>query len=297
MNITVITINYNSAEYTTKLLDSLSAQTDNNFSVIVVDNASAQDDIQKLKIHLPFPRFATGYSLIANPINLGFAGGVNVGIKQALQNGANWLILLNNDTTVEFSFIGHIRAILRERRGIVGLALSEGEDRVAYGSRVTWLRTRGYHMYQKSRVPQKPTTNCRYYAIGGAMAIHCDTIAKIGLWDENYFLYFEDPDFSIRAQRAGVPLSFTSDIRVTHTVFASTKHLGTTTILRYHMRNSLYFNRKLGPWWVRLLLWPWSAGIFLLQTVKIIVYWHQQESHAIRRGVFDFYYGRFGKIT
>ena len=67
---------------------------------------------------------------------------------------------------------------------------------------------------------------------------------KIGYFDENYFLYFEDADLSMRAHEAGVPIAFPTKPIIHHTVSTTTRKLGAPLLLRYHYRNALYFNLK-----------------------------------------------------
>ena len=177
MKLSIITVNYNSSENTIKLLESLKNQTDNDFEVIVIDNNS--DDVEKL---MNYRTSETNIIYIKNDRNLGFSGGNNMGIKKALENGAGWVLLLNNDTWVESSFIKRLKADLEDREGVIGLALDEGE-RTAFGGLVQWFKPTLKHISNRADMSSSQT-----YAIGGAMLIHKDVFDKIGLLDENYFL-------------------------------------------------------------------------------------------------------------
>ncbi len=319
MNLTVITVNYNSSENTIKLLESLKNQTDKSFNVIVVDNNSTPEEKAILKI---YRTEETNIVYIENEHNLGFSGGNNVGIKRALElwgpdpdasAGAGWVLLLNPDTWVENDFISRLKAELEGREGVVGLAIDEGNPdasvlgvghrpllgnsvgagRTAYAGKIEWLKPTLSHVYDI--VSHNYDLRC-HYAIGGAGAIHKDVFDKIGFLDEKYFLYFEDADFSIRARKAGIPVGFAPEIKVSHSVSASTKKLGSPTVLRYHYRNALYFNLKHGPWYVKSVLWIWRVIIMTKQVVKIAIGKNKEESKAILRGVFDYYRRKYGKI-
>ncbi len=289
MRLTIITINYNSSENTIKLLDSLKNQTDKDFGVIVVDNNS--DDVSKL---LNYETSETNFIYIKNDHNLGFSGGNNVGIKKALNppagGGSDWVLLLNNDTWVESLFIQRLRAVLEGREGVVGLSLAEGE-RTAFGGKVQWLKPTLKHVYIRTDL-----NNGQTYSIGGAMLIYKSVFDKIGFLDENYFLYFEDADFCQRARKAGIPISFLSDIKVGHSVSASTKKLGSPMLLRYHYRNALYFNFKNGPWYIKILVYAWSGLAVLKQFIKIIINKNREESMAILSGIGDWYVCKMGKL-
>ncbi|MDO8658503.1 MAG: glycosyltransferase family 2 protein, partial [Candidatus Levybacteria bacterium] len=119
---------------------------------------------------------------------------------------------------------------------------------------------------------------------------------KIGFLDENYFLYFEDADFCERTRKAGIPISFLPEIKISHSVSSSTKKLGSPLLLRYHYRNALYFNFKNGPWYIKILLYPWSFIVVLKQMIKLILNKNREESVAILMGVGDWYSGKMGKI-
>lgn len=293
MRLSVITINYNGSEYTLKLLKSLTDQADNNFEIIVVDNASQEADFSNLKDTVE------GAILIRNDQNLGFSMGNNVGIKKALQNGSDWVLLLNNDTWVEEGFISSLRAKLEgleclpeDRRGMAGLALDEG-GHIAYAGKVIWLRPHGYHIHSK----EKAELTEDKYIIGGAMIIHKNVFKKIGFLDEKYFLYFEDQDFSLRAKGAGFLLSFFYDVKANHQTSSTTKKLGSPLLMRYHYRNALYFNFKNGPWYVKLVVWPWSWMVILKQLLKIMTNYNREQSASILYGVLDFYKNKMGKIN
>jgi GT2 family glycosyltransferase len=292
VRLSIITINYNGSESTSKLLASLSEQTDPDFKTIVIDSASGEGDFYDLQNSVSKLQF--NIELVRNEKNLGFSGGNNVGIKKALQEGAEWVLLLNNDAWVEKGFIAGLKLKLSKSGGIVGLPLIEG-DYTAYYGKIRWLKSTLKHRYH----PLYAATlrkNANYYAIGGGMAIHKNVFEKIGFLDEKYFLYFEDADFCIRASRAGINISFIDEPKARHQVSGTTKKLGSPLLLRYHYRNSLYFNFKNGPWYIVIAVWPWSFWVMKKQLLKIMFMIKRKESSAILKGVFDFYRNHMGKI-
>lgn len=288
MKLTIITISYNNSENTIGLLESLKNQTNKDFEVIVVDNNSK--DVDQL---MDYKTSENNIIYIKNDSNLGFSGGNNVGIRKALENGAGWVLLLNNDTLPESHLIEYLRTNLESREGIVGLPLDEG-NKVAYAGKIEWLKPTLFHITTLNVVMTKSVD--KLYAIGGAMLIQKDVFNRIGLLDENYFLYFEDADFCQRAREAKIPISFLPEIKIAHSVSSSTKKLGSPMLLRYHYRNALYFNFKNGPWYIKLLVWPWSWFIVLKQIIKIMVGKDRESSKAILAGVFDYYKRNYGKL-
>jgi len=317
VKISIVTLNYNGSKETAELLKSLkeqshstsSGQADTDFEIIVVDNASEEADFTNLQkpthnsditmLNIVSPQV----KIVRNSDNLGFSGGNNVGIRAALgwnndsdpvkspqegDNGASWVVLLNNDTWVEKDFVERLRAVLGAETGIVGVPLVEG-NRTAYCGETRWLKPHGHHVYDERVIKNK-------YAIGGAMAIHRDVFGKIGLLDEKYFLYFEDADFSVRAKKAGFDISIAENLRAHHHTSSSAKKLSPSLLLRYHYRNSLYFNLKNGSRYIKLLVWPWSWIIVVKQLGKLVINRNKEESKAILAGVMDFYKNKMGGI-
>ncbi len=305
MKVTLITLNYNGAESTIRLLESLKNQTDQDFGCVVIDNVSHQADFEHLKSFINI-EFASA-TLFRNTANTGFSGGCNVGIQKALEQGTDWVVILNNDTWVEPDFIVRLKTVLKGPDGIVGLPIDEEGYGVVYGGQLQWLQPTLSHnhgfinkYYTTKNYLTKGTFSrfrrCPLYAIGGGMAIHRSVIDAIGAFDENYFLYFEDVDLTMRAREAGISITFPSKPIVHHTVSASTSKLGLPLLLRYHYRNAIYFNFKNGPILIKILTIFWSVFIVLKQIVKILFDNHTTESRAILAGVIDFYQENMGKI-
>ena len=130
------------------------------------------------------------------------------------------------------------------------------------------------------------------------MFIRKQVIEHIGAFDERYFLYFEDADFSVRAVKAGFDLKIVDTTEIQHASQATTSQLGSALLLRYHFRNTHLFNWKNGPWYIKLALPFWSLFVIIKQVGKIVLLPNKREvSLAILAGVSDFYHGRFGQIA
>lgn len=295
MNISIITLQYNRSDATISFLRSLREQTDRNFLCVIVDNGSDQVHRTALREWLEKNPLPFKHEVLWEK-NTGFAGGVNTGIRNAMEREGEleWYILLNNDTVLPANFIERFTADVKRREGIVGIPMDEDEG-IAYCGRIQWLRPFLSHVYsldhnEKERLPDNT------YVIGGGMAISRTTIEKIGFMDIKYFLYFEDADYSIRAHRAGIPL-FIIDVPIRHFTSSSTKSLGSALLLRYHYRNALYFNIIHGPLWVKFLVLPWAALVIAKQLVKLVIRREPEKSKAILAGVRDFLMDRCGKLS
>ncbi len=293
MKFAFITVNFNGAEDTIRLVESFKNQRESDCKLFVVDNASESRDRNKLKEYL---RSQISWSeLIENNENLGFSGGNNVGIRKALKEQFDWIILINNDAWVGPKFVLGLKTFLsRQDSQIVCLPIKEGA-KIAYCGKVSWLYAQGFHVYDPVESLKLKAGNS-LYAIGAGMAVHGSVFERIGFFDERFFLYFEDADFSVRALRADISIEI-APYAVHHQPFSTTGKLGKSKLLYYHVRNALLFNQKNAPWWVKIIL-PFASfyGI-VLQIAKIILGINPGESRAVLRGILDFYRGRFGKIN
>lgn len=285
----IIILQYNNSDSTIKCLNSLLVLNYGNFKVLVVDNASETEDAKKISDFIS-NHSAMGYELKVMNLNLGYSSGNNYGIKYALENQADYIWVLNNDVFVEKDSLSKLIEVAEKNPsiGILSPVLDEGDKKV-YGGKIKWLKAELSHSIQKLENNQ--------YIPGTAMLLRTEIVKKIGFLDERYFLYFEDAEYSLRAQKAGYELMTVEESLVHHDVSSTTKKLGSPILLRYHYRNAHIFNAKYAPWWVVVLLPVWSFFIIIRQLAKIIFIPGKRDvSKAIAMGVVDFYFGRHGKI-
>lgn len=291
----IVVLQYNNADDTVKCLKSVLDLNYGNFEVVVIDNFSNSENILRLENFIS--SLSLQVKLIISEKNLGYSGGNNLGVKYALENNADYVWILNNDSKVEKDCLLKLINVGETDKeiGILGPAINEG-SRVAYGGIIKWLRPELQHNYESTASHQSLATN--YYIPGAAMLIRFDVIRIIGLLDERYFLYFEDAEYSMRAKKAGWKLKIVTNALIYHTVSSSTRYLGAPKLLRYHYRNAHLFNSDHGPEWAVILLPLWSLLIIIKQLAKIIFLPAKRAvSRAILSGVLDFYFGRYGEIA
>lgn len=233
--------------------------------------------------------------------NRGFAGGNNIGIKKALEMGADYILLLNNDTIVEPDFLKKLveAGEKDEKAGILGPVIYEygtnpsaseaGKIHFA-GGKINRLYTKGIHI--QSTKCQIQTTD---YITGCCLLIKREVIEKIGLMDEDYFLYCEDVDWCIKARKAGYKCVVVSAAKIWHKVSSSTKEFSFSYIY-YHARNGLLLARRNAPFFIKISAYLNSFFIFFKQIVKLIIFPQKKIwAKAIMTGIKDFYRGKFGK--
>lgn len=238
----VITINYNSAQHTVEMVNNLVESDYDNLKIIVVDNCSEQNDLDKLQ------EIADRVTIIRSETNTGFAGGNNLGIKLAMDEDADYVLLLNNDTAVEKNAISILVNELEE--GNVSVACPKilnyydrriinyaGGDIVSYKGAV---RIDGIGQVDKGIFNKERNVT---FAHGCCMLIDMDTIRKVGYMTEDYFLYFEDTDYSARLIRQGEKIIYCPNAVIYHKESVSTKKFSDNYQF-YFCRNRMLFVKR-----------------------------------------------------
>lgn len=235
--VSIILVNYNGYRDTIECLQSLRKITYPNHEVVVIDNASTNESVEEIGDFI-----REGEILIPSEVNGGFSAGNNIGIKYALEHGAEYCLLLNNDTVVEPNFLYKLINGF-EFSGKCGLTIGK----ILYESKreLIWYaggslspktaRTEHWHYRKKDEglpdIPQKVT-----FATGCCMCLSRKTIDTVGLMDESYFLYEEDADYCYRITKAGFDMVYVPQARIYHKVSASTGEASVTSQY-YTVRN------------------------------------------------------------
>ncbi|PIY97335.1 MAG: hypothetical protein COY66_00355 [Candidatus Kerfeldbacteria bacterium CG_4_10_14_0_8_um_filter_42_10] len=219
----VIIVTWNGQQYIADCLNSLYSQKDQgSLGVIIVDNNSKDQTKEIIKSNFK------DIVLIESNTNLGFAKGNNIGIRKALELGAESIILLNQDTEVAPDFIDQGLQYLRENQK-VGLAspiiLYPREKRIWFaGAKIyhgkeilTHFTTKiGHHLSKKNILKEMDKNNAVDWLPACALFIKREVVDRIGLLDENFFMYGEDVDYSLRAVKAGFQLGLIPNSYIIH---------------------------------------------------------------------------------
>lgn len=228
----IIILNWNGLEDTIECLESLQKINYPNYKVVVIDNASEGDDTEVLR-----QKFGGYINIIENDKNYGFAEGNNIGIRQALQKGVDYVLLLNNDTVVDPEFLDELINIVEAdpRIGIICpmIFYYDEPDKVWFGGgeKVDLFRGIGTKMRggeSNSLVVESG------FASGAAMLISRDTLQKIGLLPD-YFFGVEDIDYSIKALRAGFRIVVAVRAKVLHKGSKSAAGISVSRIGHHYM--------------------------------------------------------------
>jgi GT2 family glycosyltransferase len=239
MRIVAVVLSWNGREDTLAALESL-----RGIETVVVDNGSTDGSAAAVA-----DRFRE-VELIRAGVNLGFAGGNNVGIRRALDGGAEWVLLLNNDAVVEPGLVDALAeaAAVRPDAGVLACkVLHADSDRLWYAG-AGFNPYTGRSRHRGFRAPDAPgALEDTGRATGAAMAVSHAAIAAVGLLDEELFLYAEDLEWSLRIRAAGFAVVYVPNARVRHRVSSAAGGAGSPTTSYYETRNMLAVVERYRP--------------------------------------------------
>jgi GT2 family glycosyltransferase len=295
-NVCVVIVNWNGKKDTLECIESIYKAPVSNqpSSIVVVDNGSTDGSVAALKNTFP------SVTVITNSSNLGFTGGNNIGIQFALDHGARYVWLLNNDTIIHKNTLPELLdAFHSPQVGIVAPKIyffpgrefhhdryKEGErGKVIWyaGGTIDWANMfashRGVDEVDHGQYDEVEETE---FITGCSMCIRSEVIEEIGLLDNRYYVYLEDLDYSFRTKRAGFRLMYAPQSIIWHKNAGSTARPGNLLHQYYQTRNRLLIGFTYASFRTRLALIRESAGIvFFGPRIK-------------RNAVLDFVFGKFG---
>jgi len=294
-------LNFNGKKNTVDCLESLKNVKRDNFklTIVVVDNASTDGSlsvISNLKSQISNLKF------IQNEKNLGFSGGHNVVIRYGLENGADYVLILNNDTYVDRNFLEELLNV-GEQDNKIGILIpkiyfapgfefhkdrysQKEQGRVFWyaGGEMDWANVIGHHRgvdeVDRGQFDKIEETEI---ATGCCMLIKKEVLKKTGMFDDKYFLYYEDADLSMRAEKKGFKVIYVPKSLIWHKNAGSAGGSGSILQDYYITRNRLVFGMRYAPFRAKFAL--------LRESLKVLLagrYWQKV-------GVLDFYLGRLGK--
>jgi len=235
MKLAVVILNWNGAADTIACAQSVVAWADLAPSIFVVDNASAGEDVARIRAACPHVQ------MVESRINRGFAGGCNLGMVAALDAGADAVLLLNNDARLDEAGMVRLMNLLAANTqiGIVGPGLWHGEKLLALGG-LDLARSWATHA-RPDPLPSGPMDVA--YVSGTVALIHRRLLSSVGLLDEDYFFSGEMADLCRRAADKGWRCVVDPDVRAQHDVDRSGPQRETVHTY-YSLRNRFVYVRK-----------------------------------------------------
>lgn len=243
--VSIIVVNYNGRDFLPDFFASLSRQTEKNFEVILVDNNSQDDSIRYMRENLPHIK------IIENKDNSGYAEGNNIGLRQAT---GEYILIMNNDTILKDDLIETLLHAFTElpNAGVVQpmvRLMSDKEKLDACGS--FWTNTGfNYHVgiYKSADLPLYNKSFSVYSVKGMCMLIPRKVIDEVGLFDPDFWCYFEETDFCHRLLLAGYECWYYPKSYIYHFLGGTSKKKKQSVIQFHSFKNRLCsYLKNLGP--------------------------------------------------
>lgn len=291
----IILLNWNQTDLTLACLRSLACLEYSNFQIILVDNGSKPGSFDQIKAEFP------QITLICLERNRGFTGGNNAGIARALGDGADYVMLLNNDTEVAPDLLQRLvdYAEARPRCGIVGpLIYYYDEPRRIWSAggavdpcSAASTSLREGKLDDRSEQPVQVD-----YISGCALLIKRSVVEQVGLLDDRFFIYYEETDWCARVRELGYEIWLVPQGHVWHKIAFGAREASPR--YEYLMtRNRLLYLKKRGASFARI------AWVIVSQDARTLLSWSLRPRHRAKRvlrryrvrGIMDYMRGRFGE--
>jgi GT2 family glycosyltransferase len=293
----VITLNWNRRDDTLAFLASFSQLTYPHCRILVVDNGSTDDSVPAITAQFP------DVEQIVNGRNPGFAAGANVGIRHALAQGADFVFVANNDTLIAPDALDLlVHAALASEVGLAAPKIYYASDPRRIWSAGAWrdpvtLEVTGCRRGQYERVVTFPKAfSFREgeeepfevdFVTACGMLIRRRCFEVVGLFDERFFMYYEDSDYCLRVRSAGYRVLVVPRARMWHKVAISSGGIDSPAE-RYAMGLSsvLFFRKHVGGarW---LIVAPYRTGSAIKTLVRLLAGGRTQSAQAYLRGLWD----------
>jgi len=262
----VVIVNWNRARDTIECLEALANLDYTNYRLLVIDNGSTDGSPEAIKAAFP------AVEVIVNEDNLGFGRANNIGIEHALQQGADYVFLLNNDALVDKRLLTEL-VVVGESDPQIGMLVPKiyyhGEERRLWSAGARWRRFPPRVTiigFGREDGPAYSVQQEVDFATGCAMLIKREVFERAGLFDPAFFMYHEDYDFSARVRRAGYRIVYVPQAVVWHKVSVST---GEESPLKWY-----YLGKYIVPFYLknchppRLSLALFALWVLVRETVK-----------------------------
>jgi GT2 family glycosyltransferase len=297
--VVIIVLNWNGRDHTLACLTSLRPLDYPACEVVVVDNGSSDDSVAAIRAAQP------SATLIALDENRGYVGGNNVGLDHARAAGADYALLLNNDTEVAPDFLTRLVAAaeLDPRVGIVGPTIyyfDHPNTIWSAGGVIDWRRgsTRmaGLDEEDEGQFGEQPRP--MDFVTGCALLIKMPVVEQVGQLDLRFFAYYEETEWCVRAARAGFIILHVPAAKIWHKISPAAR--AASPAAHYYMtRNRLLFLKTAGAGWQ-----AWGHTL-ILEYLRTLMSWSlrprwrglRAQRDVMLRAIRDYFAGRVGRAS
>jgi len=276
--VAIIVLNWNGLTDTLACLESLQWLDYPNYEIMVVDNGSTDGSVSAIRGQFP------AVTIIETGENLGFAGGNNVGMRHALENGADCVLLLNNDTEVAPDFLGRLveAAEADPRVGMAGPMIyyyDQPEVIWSAGGEIDWRRgcTRMVGLDERDDGQFGRAAREVDFVTGCAVLVRATALRQAGLLDERFFMYYEEVEWCVRTRRTGFRIIHVPSAHMWHKI-APGVQADSPRVHYYMTRNRLLFLKASKAGWR-----AWMHTLFA-EYLRTLISWSVRPKWRGKRG-------------
>jgi len=291
----VIVLSNNRLEDTSACLDSLLKNDYGNFKILLLENVSMQDSVAELQSTYP------QIQVVLLPENLGYAGNNNIGIESALDQGAEWVLVLNNDTVLDPSCLSSLIETGEQdsKNGILGPLVYHFDEPNVIQSAGGMLGRYwgGIHLgINELDCGQFNSVKEVDWISGCAILVRRGLIEQAGALDPDYFLYWEETEWCIRANRSGWKILHVPNAKIWHK--GVKRNFDPRPYVTYYMTRNYLFTlaKHKAPFQTRLYAFGEILKTLLSWSIKPRWKNKRDHRHAMWRGMVDFLHHRMGPM-
>ncbi len=281
----VVTLNWNNCDITLAFLNCCQQLIYPNYKILVVDNGSTDDSVTTI---------STSYPQVEQVLlkhNIGFSGGMNAGLQYALGQGAEFVFIANNDTVIAPNILDLLvqTALQEDNIAITSPYIYYADDpnRIwssGAGRYYLTMELRGHLQGQlDQRIDRMP--HDVEFAGGCGMLIRRSCLEKVGLFDEQFFMYYEDGDYCLRVLEAGYRIVMVPEAKMWHIVSATIGGFDSPGERYYMALSSIRFFRKYVHDWRWLIVIPYRSISAIKTSLRLIIKQRWQALRAYWRGL------------
>lgn len=288
-SICAVIVNYNGENYQNDCIKSLYAMKYTKLKILVVDSASSDNSVEVLKSEYP------EVEVIACSTNVGVAKGNNIGIDYSIKNKFDYTLLLNNDIEVDEKMLEYMIERANENTVVVPkIYYYTPHDMIWFaGGKLDWKKGSAEHFgIQQIDKGQYDKKMYITYAPTCCMLLHNSTFKRIGMIDEEYFMYFDDTDLCARLNENRIKICYEPKAIMWHKVSSSSGGENSKTQVYYSYRNQLKYikkNKNKITITTKLYVYSRAATKFLLGCMK------KNNDRFILKAYRDYFKGAMGR--
>jgi len=288
----IVLVNYNGLNFQNDCIKTIKNMSYSNYEIIVVDNASTDKSMEMLKQYYP------EVTIIECEENHGVAKGNNIGIRYAIDNGSQYILLLNNDTEIDAELLTEM--------------IKKADENILITPKIYYYNPSNLLWYAGGEINLNKATTTHYgygeydngqydketlvkYTPTCCLLVHKSVFNEIGLMDEKYFMYYDDTDFCVRINKSKYSILYCPSAVLWHKVSSSTGGECSPLKTYYMTRNRFYFAKKHNS--VYIMSYIYSIYFSIRRSVKFILKRDKKQVNMIKLAISDFIKGNMYKMN